>query len=101
MDNFIEQVAAGLRALTAPPDAFLFLDDEAGWTWDAPELLGVPVFHTESVAAIWRDSQTTPSPIVPIWRNEQANALIEVNRFARAFSEYAPHATGETEASEQ
>jgi hypothetical protein len=65
-----ERVAAGLQALPrgVTPDYFVFIYQE-GWTWDLPEMLGIPVVHVPRNVNYcpYGDSDL---PFVPAWREE-------------------------------
>ena len=67
MDQLIEKVAAGLRAMKNKPDAFLccFTGD---LTWDLPEILGIPVFHSAYIDNTFTDDYV---PFIPMWNDEK------------------------------
>lgn len=79
-DPIIEQVAAGLRAMNQKPDAFLWCGDDA---WDRPDILGIPVFHSEAVMNTFTDD---PVPLIPIWSAER-DYWMSRRRFNEGFME--------------
>ena len=85
MREIEERVAAGLRAVKREPDILLFLDDFEDWTWDTPEILGIPVFHTSSLLP----PNGLDCLFVPCWNDDYSDAAVEVKRFRDAYTEYA------------
>jgi hypothetical protein len=70
MNEVKERVAAGLRNMKKAPDAFLFLDGWEGWTWDSPDILGIPVFHSTHIGDYTQDGAVYEVLFVPIWKDE-------------------------------
>ena len=64
--EIIENVAKGLRGLKQRPDAFVFVDGQTDWTWDEPEILGIPVYHYPRFI----DTNDTGCLFVPVWKDE-------------------------------
>jgi hypothetical protein len=52
------------------PDAFLFCDGYEDWTYDEPEILGIPVFHTTSVKDVKEGTENLTPLFIPIWKEE-------------------------------
>ena len=73
--QYIEKVAAGIRAMKHTPDAFLCcLDDPA---WDKPSICEIPVFHSVFVQNTMTDEDV---PFIPIWR-KSGDYVIDRKRF--------------------
>ena len=70
MDDIKMRVAAGLRCMKVTPDAFLFCDGHSEWTWDETHILGIPVYHVESMKDYRWESSEADVLFIPIWRAE-------------------------------
>ena len=84
-----ERVAAGLKGMKSAPDAFLFLDGFREWTWDLPDIFGIPVFHTTSVVDSRADTVKYDAPFVPIWKEESVISYSERDCFLEGYDECA------------
>ncbi len=86
-ENFVkEAVAAGLRAMSNPPDAFLFIDT-GDWTWSKPVILGLQVYHSYSLYCSTWQSNNHASMFIPIWHSEFNAQLVDRARFAEAYND--------------
>jgi len=61
--DYTHKVAAGLRRVKNTPDAFLFCGD-CDTTWDLPEILGIPVYHSALIVNTCTDMDV---PFIPMW----------------------------------
>jgi len=85
MTKTIEKVAAGLRKMDNKPDAFLFMEwYSEDFTWDAPDILGIPVFHTDNFL---HNTDDKDCPIQPMWKDEK-DYMMDVALFRRGYDEY-------------
>ena len=82
----IEKVAKGMRRANVEPDAFLFIDDEVEWTWDLPEILGIPVYHAPWMRST-HDGKGDFCPWVLIFKQENPNSDYLNNKFFKGYDE--------------
>ena len=71
MQDLIEKVARGLRAVNKKPDAFLYVSHHE-FTWDEPLIMGIPVFHSSFIVNTSTDDDI---PFIPLWKNESDYTL--------------------------
>jgi hypothetical protein len=84
--NEIEKVARGLRNAKIEPDAFLFIEEEVGWTWDLPEILGIPVYHAPWMRS-FHDGRGDSCPWCLIFKEEKANSPTLNSKFFDGYDE--------------
>ncbi len=85
--NIIEAVAAGLRAMSNPPAALLYIDGTDEGTFDCPVVCGLSVYHTHSLCCATWSANSNQSMFIPIWHGEFNAQLVDRARFAEAYND--------------
>jgi hypothetical protein len=77
-----ERVASVLRKLKDTPNALLFINDGSReWTWDMPDILGIPVFH---IAHLYPNDDRD-CPWLPLYSDDRET---DGYRFRRIYEDY-------------
>jgi hypothetical protein len=90
MDNMqkqLEAVRAGLAAINKRPAAFLFLDNYEDWTWDLPEILGIPVFHGVDLQCLHWSLFSYECLFIPVGVTDDEITSKERKAFADAYED--------------
>jgi len=75
-----ERVARSLRAMKKEPKALLFINGNTGWTYNAPEICGVPVLHCVDLRCFHNSC-----PFVPLGATDSEIDFRDRKRFAEAW----------------
>ena len=82
--EYIQKVAAGLRAVKVTPDAFLYCP-QGDEVCDRNQICGIPVFYSALVNNTFSDFDV---PFIPLWDECSDYAyIIERKRFDSAYTE--------------
>ena len=95
MDIIERKIAAGLRALSAKkrkPIALIFTGvGILEWTWDMPDVFGIPVYHTDIPIDAYGESLQECCPFIPVFSDDTSCEPWVSKKFAEAYDEYAEY----------
>ena len=80
MAEYKEAVAAGLRRMKTPPDAFIYCGDEM---FGKKLILGIPVLHSALVTNTFADND---NPFIPLWFDE-GEYILQRQAFERGYND--------------
>jgi len=75
-----ERVAAGVRGMKEPPNAFLFVPTATG-VEEISEIAGIPIFYTPFIYNTTIDDDV---PFIPLWK-EPGDHILDVRAFNNRF----------------
>ena len=81
--DMVQTVAAGVRRMNNPPDAFLYTKDDE-FCFDQEKICGFPVYHT---ALVMNNMTEDEVPFIPLWK-EDGDYITDRARFNKAYLEY-------------
>jgi hypothetical protein len=76
-----------LVALGKTPKALLYLDGETDYTYDLPDLFGIPVFHAVDLGCYYWGREPINCPFVPLGATDGEITSVDRRRFAQAWQE--------------
>ena len=82
-----ERIRRAISAMKKEPKALLFIDGNTEWTYDTPEVCGVPVLHGVDLRCFYADQNPEECPFVPLGATDGEIDFRDRKRFAEAWSD--------------
>lgn len=81
-----ERIRRAISAMKKEPKALLFIEDQTEWTWDPPEILGIPVLHGVGLSCSRWGTDPEDCPFVPLGSRDGEITYFDRIVFAEAWS---------------
>jgi hypothetical protein len=81
-----ERIGRSMRAMKKEPKALVFIDGNTDWTFDLPEICGVPVLHGMALTCHTWGCEPEDCPFVPVGATDAEITYRDRRAFAESWS---------------